>query len=146
MDEMRKISDMLPVFTRDAAPCSLTETEQRQCREVLLLFEEYLSDKPNLCVAETKDYGYVVLADPSYGSFGYNSICESPENLFRELFRFFELDFLYQIGMINGCEDFESSRAGMTGQQAKLWNEKRDFYYSRFCDIMSLDRKDDCPE
>ena len=115
----------------------LTAEEDARCRQIVeVLFADYLKNRENLCVTKTERYGYLVLIWIGEETFETSAICRSAEELYEELLRSWELDYLYQTGLENGCEDYETSGEGMTAEQQAYREEVREHYRKGMEEIM----------
>lgn len=109
----------------------ITKEEDERCQRMIRLFEDFLQKREGLCVVRTERYGYVVLLGARSNSFEENVICRNAKEIYDELMRIWEVDYLYETGMENGCEDFDSSEENMTPAQREYRDKVRHYYGSK---------------
>ena len=95
----------------------MTTLEQDRGRQVVEIFADYLAEKKDIYVTVIEELGFVLLRDLRGDFFDGNVVCQKAERLFEELQELWEADYLFHTGLLNGCEDFNSSEESLTSIQ-----------------------------
>ena len=104
----------------------MSEQDDNQCQQILLLFSDFLKKQKEICVAKSDDFGYIYLSDIVYGTFEYNAICQTARSLFEEIMFAWEANYMYDIVLKNG--DLEMPEPVLTPEQQKEFDKIKNYF------------------
>lgn len=115
----------------------MTKQIDSQCRQVLLLFSDFLTKEKEICIVKSNEYGYIFLSDIVCGAFEYNAICHTAEMLFREIMFVWEANYLYDIALKNKEDDLEIEEPVLSSEQQSYFDNMKKYFSQELEQILA---------